>query len=258
MARLRAECAWKAEQTHRSLARYLLEESYELLEAIDVRRQRRAPPGGARRRAAPGLFHAAIAEEEGRFTIDDVAAGLREKLDPPQPHVFGDEERGDAAASTSGGRQIKARRSSAPTSSTASRPPSPPCCAPTRSSTGSSGPAARRRWTRTPPTSATGCWSSYGMHERWAWIPSRRSVTPLLVVVDAQEVMVTGCGCLRSFWTTTRGHHDLWCHRPLAGGDDPHVPRTGVSIRSLRDLLDQRGRGLAGAGTRDDPVPALG
>jgi XTP/dITP diphosphohydrolase len=94
MARLRAECGWKAAQTHRTLARHLLEETYETLEAIE------GPETGAIDDAhlAEELgdlllqvyFHAAIAAETGRFDIEDVAAGLAEKLLRRNPHVFGD------------------------------------------------------------------------------------------------------------------------------------------------------------------------
>jgi XTP/dITP diphosphohydrolase len=87
MARLRRECAWKAGQTHESLARYLLEETYETLEAIEV-------GDDAPLREELGdlllqiLFHAVIAEEQGRFDIDDVAADLVVKLRRRNPHVF--------------------------------------------------------------------------------------------------------------------------------------------------------------------------
>jgi XTP/dITP diphosphohydrolase len=87
MARLRRECAWKAGQTHESLARYLLEETYETLEAIEV-------GDDAHLREELGdlllqiLFHAVIAEEQGRFDIDDVAADLVVKLRRRNPHVF--------------------------------------------------------------------------------------------------------------------------------------------------------------------------
>ena len=88
MRRLRAECPWKAEQTHRSLARYLLEESHETLEAIDT-----GDPEHLREELGDLLlqiyFHAAIASEAGDFTIDDVAAGLTEKMLRRNPHVFG-------------------------------------------------------------------------------------------------------------------------------------------------------------------------
>src|SRR3954454_2087372 len=87
MARLRRECAWKAGQTHRSLARYLLEETYETLEAIET-------GDDAHLREELGdlllqvLFHAVIAEEQDRFDIDDVAADLVVKLRRRNPHVF--------------------------------------------------------------------------------------------------------------------------------------------------------------------------
>ena len=87
MRRLRAECPWKAQQTHRSLARYLLEESHETLEAIDL-----ADPEHLREELGDLLlqiyFHAAIASEAGHFTIDDVAAGLTDKMVRRNPHVF--------------------------------------------------------------------------------------------------------------------------------------------------------------------------
>ncbi|UUZ60391.1 MazG family protein [Nocardioides sp. B-3] len=88
MRRLRAECPWKAEQTHRSLARYLLEEAHETLEAIDS-----GDADHLREELGDLLlqvyFHAEIASETGQFTIDDVAAGLTEKMKRRNPHVFG-------------------------------------------------------------------------------------------------------------------------------------------------------------------------
>jgi uncharacterized protein YabN with tetrapyrrole methylase and pyrophosphatase domain len=99
MARLRAECAWKAGQTHRSLARYLLEETHETLEAIDT-----GDAPHLREELGDLLlqvwFHAVIAAEAGEFTIDDVAGDLIAKLVRRNPHVFGagdPGERPDAA-----------------------------------------------------------------------------------------------------------------------------------------------------------------
>jgi XTP/dITP diphosphohydrolase len=89
MRRLRAECAWKAGQTHRSLARYLLEETHETLEAIDT-------GDAALLREELGdlllqvYFHAVIAEEAGEFTIDDVATDIIAKMRRRNPHVFAD------------------------------------------------------------------------------------------------------------------------------------------------------------------------
>jgi XTP/dITP diphosphohydrolase len=89
MARLRAECAWKREQTHRSLARYLVEETHETLEAIDS-----GDMAHLREELGDLLlqvyFHAAIAAESGDFDIRDVAGDLIAKLVRRNPHVFGD------------------------------------------------------------------------------------------------------------------------------------------------------------------------
>ena len=101
MARLRRECAWKAGQTHESLARYLLEETYETLEAIET-------GDDAHLREELGdlllqiLFHAVIAEEQGRFDIDDVAADLVVKLRRRNPHVFDPGHAGVSTGSASG------------------------------------------------------------------------------------------------------------------------------------------------------------
>jgi XTP/dITP diphosphohydrolase len=93
MRRLRAECPWKAEQTHRSLARYLLEETHETLEAIDTGD---ATGDWSHLREELGdlllqvYFHAVLAEERGAFTIDDVARDITAKMHRRNPHVFGD------------------------------------------------------------------------------------------------------------------------------------------------------------------------
>src|SRR3954462_6583448 len=88
MRRLRAECGWKRGQTHRSLARYLLEETHETLEAIDA-----GDADHLREELGDLLlqvyFHAVIAEESGDFTLDDVARGISDKMRRRNPHVFG-------------------------------------------------------------------------------------------------------------------------------------------------------------------------
>lgn len=87
MTRLRAECAWKRGQTHRSLARYLLEETYETLEAIDTGdlEHLREELGDLLLQV---YFHAVIAEESGAFTLDDVAGDVTAKMVRRNPHVF--------------------------------------------------------------------------------------------------------------------------------------------------------------------------
>lgn len=94
MDRLRSPggCPWDAEQTHRSLATYLLEESYETLEAIESgdRRHLREELGDLLLQVA---FHARIAEEDTDepWSVDDVAGDIVDKLVRRHPHVFGGE-----------------------------------------------------------------------------------------------------------------------------------------------------------------------
>ena len=96
MARLRRDCGWKSAQTHQSLARYLLEETYEVLEALDSgdRTHLREELGDLLLQV---YFHAAIAAEDGLFDIEDVAADLAAKMVRRNPHVFGDDEASDPA-----------------------------------------------------------------------------------------------------------------------------------------------------------------
>jgi len=92
MRRLRGPggCPWDAEQSHESLKRYLLEEAYEVVEAIDAK-----DPAHLKEELGDLLlqpvFHAAIAEERGEFTMDDVLDAINEKLIRRHPHVFGAE-----------------------------------------------------------------------------------------------------------------------------------------------------------------------
>src|SRR5512138_1760132 len=93
MHRLRAPggCPWDAEQTHESLKRYLLEECYEVIEAIDSGNDELLKEELGDLLLQP-LFHAAIAGERGSFTIEDVIEALCTKLIRRHPHVFGDEK----------------------------------------------------------------------------------------------------------------------------------------------------------------------
>jgi XTP/dITP diphosphohydrolase len=94
-------CPWDAEQTHQSLSRYLLEESYETLDAIAA-----ADPVALREELGDllfqVLFHARLAEEdENPFSIAEVAGDLADKLTRRHPHVFGD-------AAVSGSSEVEA------------------------------------------------------------------------------------------------------------------------------------------------------
>jgi XTP/dITP diphosphohydrolase len=97
MDRLRRDCPWDREQTHRSLAKYLLEETYETLEAIETgdRDHLREELGDLLLQVC---FHARIASEDadGGFGVDDVARGIAEKLVYRHPHVFAGLEVADA------------------------------------------------------------------------------------------------------------------------------------------------------------------
>jgi tetrapyrrole methylase family protein/MazG family protein len=90
---LRAECPWDREQTHASLTRHLLEETYEVLEAIDDVDEENGTGYQALEEELGDLlfqvvFHSVLAAEEGRFTLADVARGIASKLVDRHPHVF--------------------------------------------------------------------------------------------------------------------------------------------------------------------------
>lgn len=107
MDRLRRECPWTAQQTHASLSHYLLEEAHETLEALDS-------GDGEHLREELGdllmqiVFHARIAAEEQGWDIDDVAAGIAEKLVYRNPHVFGDVEVSSAEEIDANWQRLKA------------------------------------------------------------------------------------------------------------------------------------------------------
>lgn len=93
MDRIRAECPWSSRQTHEGLAKYGIEEAYELVEAIEAgdRAELREELGDVLLQV---VFHSRIAEEDpdAPFSVDDVAGGIVAKLIHRHPHVFGDEE----------------------------------------------------------------------------------------------------------------------------------------------------------------------
>lgn len=108
MRRLRGPggCPWDAEQTHESLTRYLLEETYEVIEAIDAK-----SPEHLREELGDLLlqpvFHAVIAEEAGQFDMSDVINNICEKLVRRHPHVFGDLDISDSNAQIENWERIK-------------------------------------------------------------------------------------------------------------------------------------------------------
>lgn len=101
---LRRECPWDREQTHGSLVTYLLEETYEVVDALLALDPEDPSTDDALVEELGDLlyqieFHAAIGEQEGRFTMADVASGIRDKLIRRHPHVFERADDGDVAAS---------------------------------------------------------------------------------------------------------------------------------------------------------------
>ncbi|MGZ4871316.1 MAG: nucleoside triphosphate pyrophosphohydrolase [Candidatus Angelobacter sp.] len=119
MARLRAPggCPWDREQTFDTIKRYTLEETYEVLEAIENRdwKELTSELGDLLLQV---LFYAEMAEEQGSFTIDDVLDGLSNKLIHRHPHVFGNTKADDSAQVLKNWEAIKAeeKRKGSPTS----------------------------------------------------------------------------------------------------------------------------------------------
>lgn len=97
MARLRAPggCPWDREQSFDTIKKYTLEETYEVLEAIDDRNWAELP-GELGDLLLQVLFYAEMAKEQGLFSIDDVLDALSNKLISRHPHVFGDVDAKDS------------------------------------------------------------------------------------------------------------------------------------------------------------------
>jgi MazG family protein len=107
MARLRAGCPWDREQTHRSLVPYLIEETYEVVEAIE-----NADAEGLCEELGDLLlqivFHAQLGAETASFTVADVIDALANKMVRRHPHVFGDAEIRDVDAQWVNWEKLKA------------------------------------------------------------------------------------------------------------------------------------------------------
>jgi MazG family protein len=108
-ARLRAPngCPWDREQTHQSLRKFLIEETYEVLDAMES-----SDPHEFASELGDLLlqitFHSILAEEAGAFTISDVIESIHAKMVRRHPHVFGDAKAKDSAAVLKNWEQIKA------------------------------------------------------------------------------------------------------------------------------------------------------
>src|ERR1700733_1298391 len=101
-------CPWDREQTHHTLRTYLIEEAYEVLEALD---------SGDDEKFAEELgdlllqvtFHSQIASEQGRFSVSDVIRAVHEKMIRRHPHVFGEKRAKDSAEVLKNWQRIKAQ-----------------------------------------------------------------------------------------------------------------------------------------------------
>ena len=108
MARLRRSCPWDREQTHASLVRYLIEETYEVVDAIEH---------GSDAELSEELgdllfqivFHSQLATERGKFSVADVIDGLSNKMIRRHPHVFGDVAVADIDAVWANWEQLKSQ-----------------------------------------------------------------------------------------------------------------------------------------------------
>ncbi len=105
-------CPWDREQTHESLRKYLVEETYEVLDAMEQ--------GDAREFASElgdlllqVVFHSALAEEAGRFTIADVIESIHTKMVRRHPHVFGNVKAATSAEVLKNWEQLKAEERAA-------------------------------------------------------------------------------------------------------------------------------------------------
>jgi len=92
--KLREECPWDMEQTHESLSRHLIEEAYELLDALASIQEKDSNYAQVKDELGDLLLqillHSKIAEENNHFAIVDVIDSLKSKLIERHPHVFGD------------------------------------------------------------------------------------------------------------------------------------------------------------------------
>jgi MazG family protein len=105
-------CPWDREQTHESLRKFLVEETYEVLDAMESPDPRKFA-GELGDLLLQVVFHSILAEKAGRFTISDVIESIHSKMVRRHPHVFGDASAANAAAVLKNWEQIKAEERAA-------------------------------------------------------------------------------------------------------------------------------------------------
>ena len=237
MARLRAPggCPWDREQTHDSLRPYVIEEAYEVLEAIEG-----GDPGALCDELGDlllqVLFHAEIAAETGAFRLADVARAITDKLVRRHPHVFGDVQVRDADEVVRNWRRIKAeeRRRRPPAASSPARwrrsrrrcPPSP-------------GPRRPARRSRTPVSTGP-TWracSPRSTRSGASWVEAvRRATWP------PQAPSWAICSSRSPAWPATWGSRPKWSC----------ATRRAAWVVVLSTWRRQRGPPAAWSGRLDD------
>ena len=104
-------CPWDREQTHESLTQYAIEETHELVEAIESPEPEKIKDQKIKEELGDVLFqvvlHSQLASERGAFTLEDVIASISEKLVRRHPHVFGDAKVTDSAEVVRNWEEIK-------------------------------------------------------------------------------------------------------------------------------------------------------
>ena len=105
-------CPWDREQTHESLRKFLIEETYEVLDAMESSDPRKFA-GELGDLLLQVVFHSILAEKAGRFTISDVIESIHSKMVRRHPHVFGDASAANSAAVLKNWEQIKAEERTA-------------------------------------------------------------------------------------------------------------------------------------------------
>lgn len=118
-------CPWDREQTHESLRKFLIEETYEVLDAMESPDPRRFA-GELGDLLLQVVFHSILAEKAGRFTISDVIESIHSKMVRRHPHVFGDASAANAAAVLKNWEQIKAEERAAERGSAGGNVPEAP------------------------------------------------------------------------------------------------------------------------------------
>ncbi len=263
MDTLRRNCPWDARQTHESLAPYLLEESYEALDALESgdRAALREELGDVLLQV---MFHARVAAErtDGTgFTVDDVADGIVTKLVRRHPHVFGDVTVSGADDVTRNWDAIKAAERAEraagdrPASALDGVPPGQPALALAAQLQGRAERAGLPRiWPSPGARTRAAAWGR--SCSRWWPRPAGRASTPSLSCAPPPGATLTRCAAGKRTSAVTRRirtetSRSAWpvptpAVTPLGSITDKSHRASGVVVASIeavhaRQILDSRG-----------------